>query len=235
MHTIGLLDIHGISPAAREGALALMSLQDQQRYHAYLHQVDADRFLFGRRLAMNLIADISAREDEDIVIMSDSMAEKPYDSEYVTEFSISHSGHYVAVAVSDTPVGIDIQMHDQPDMSLFDSFLTDPEKRYAHTSEQHFYQIWTAVESLAKITALGFNESLSSRIISTRDSVESYAINHNTFHISLVKQTKDFTLTIATTKPTYLEQIPSTETLTNRLMVESDRVTIYRGSAVSEL
>ena len=72
-------------------------------------------------------------------------------------FSLSHSNNVVAVAVADSPVGVDIECLERsvPD-TLYKKILTDKEMSeyiYMEKSKQKKYLIkkWTAKESLFKI------------------------------------------------------------------------------------
>lgn len=78
-------------------------------------------------------------------------------------FSISHSGNYVAVAISKKSIGIDIERikpfeekmikHIFNDLDL-DNFNNSKNKNYA------FYQTWTYKESILKLTGEGLNNNL---------------------------------------------------------------------------
>ena len=72
-------------------------------------------------------------------------------------FNLSHSGHYVVMAVSDCPVGIDIeQIHPVKD-SLINILNTD-EKAFVHKHKEPyraFFHLWTRKESLMKCTGEG--------------------------------------------------------------------------------
>ncbi|UOQ84826.1 4'-phosphopantetheinyl transferase family protein [Gracilibacillus salinarum] len=89
---------------------------------------------------------------------------KPYlwnDSPF--HFNVSHAGEWVACAVHDTPVGIDIEQVKPIDYA--EAFLTNNEYRTVAlngTPLRKFYQIWTAKESFLKARGIGLSQSLAS-------------------------------------------------------------------------
>ena len=91
---------------------------------------------------------------------------KPYLKNNAMHFSISHSGNYVILATADNEIGIDIEkINIYPE----DNYFKDVAVRYFTTQElewmlqektnETFYYIWTAKESIMKGTGLGFSLS----------------------------------------------------------------------------
>ena len=70
-------------------------------------------------------------------------------------FSLSHCHEAVAVAVSDYPIGIDIETTDQYDVDVARNVMSDDEMREIEGSsrpEVAFTRLWTMKESLYKLT-----------------------------------------------------------------------------------
>ena len=70
-------------------------------------------------------------------------------------FSLSHTDGAVCVAISDSPVGVDIERKREINSSLSDRFLTASEREYASTlspdaAENFFFEAWVKKESLFK-------------------------------------------------------------------------------------
>lgn len=85
---------------------------------------------------------------------------KPYFENNEIYFSLSHSGRYVACAVSNQPIGIDLQTHTAKDEKSIESVLTKnqldmikampPAKR-----KQSLYDFWCLKESIIKMKGEG--------------------------------------------------------------------------------
>ena len=81
-------------------------------------------------------------------------------------FSISHSGSYVLLGVSEMPVGVDIQeKRPVASLSLASRFFHPEETKKIRSSpdpDSVFFSIWTAKESYVKAESLGFSLPFSS-------------------------------------------------------------------------
>lgn len=91
---------------------------------------------------------------------------KPYLKDIPCNFSVSHSGNLIAFAVSDKPVGIDIEhTSGKSKMRVAERFFTADEYNYIINSgnpDKNFYRIWTAKESYLKMIGTGLSKSLNS-------------------------------------------------------------------------
>jgi len=89
-------------------------------------------------------------------------------------FSISHSGSWVVVALSSFDIGIDIEKIMKIDIKIMSQFFT-PEESNALTKllpeEQlhYFYELWTLKESYVKAIGKGLSVPLDSFSINTND------------------------------------------------------------------
>ena len=71
-------------------------------------------------------------------------------------FNLSHSGHFAALAISDQPVGLDLQdMTHQPSPRLADRWFTPEEAAWIHGNPDRFFHVWTRKESVVKALGLG--------------------------------------------------------------------------------
>jgi len=92
------------------------------------------------------------------------------------QFNISHAGCYVACAVSDEPVGIDIELIKHMKPNIAKRFFTTNETAYiiADDHARRFYEVWTKKESRIKWEGKGLHKPL--RFFSVFDSAEQEAI-----------------------------------------------------------
>ncbi len=72
-------------------------------------------------------------------------------------FNISHSSNYVACAISDRPVGIDIEGGRKARQNLAKRFFDESEASWINEcqSEERFFRIWTLKEAYGKATGKG--------------------------------------------------------------------------------
>ena len=81
-------------------------------------------------------------------------AGKPYAENLNIEFSISHSGNIAVCAISDKPVGIDIERIKEASINVAKRLYTPDEQKYVFEkwdlSKQRFYEVWTRKEAYVK-------------------------------------------------------------------------------------
>lgn len=81
---------------------------------------------------------------------------KPYSDKCAKHFSVSHSGDYTLLAVSDENVGIDIEKADRGFGIKAEKVFTDEELEWLKTEpENGFLRLWTMKEALSKIVGTG--------------------------------------------------------------------------------
>lgn len=88
-------------------------------------------------------------------------------------FSISHSGEYAMVVLSDKEIGCDIQQIKDINLSIADRFFTAEERKYVKCTE-NFFRIWTLKESFIKAIGKGLALPLNSVSIKGLDSDKPY-------------------------------------------------------------
>ena len=86
---------------------------ERQRWSAYRREVDRERFLVGCALAKTVIAGRTGQRPAEVSFdRTCGQCAKPHGKPAVRggpEFSVSHSGDLVAVAVAAAPVGVDVE------------------------------------------------------------------------------------------------------------------------------
>ena len=110
-------------------------------------------------------------------------------------FNISHADQYVAFAIADEPVGIDIEIIKPIDLKIANRFFTPDEETYilAGNRVQRFYEIWTKKESNIKWEGKGLYKALTSfSVLTPSEQVQLYyhCIFQNEECISYVCSTK---------------------------------------------
>jgi 4'-phosphopantetheinyl transferase len=90
-------------------------------------------------------------------------------------FNLSHSEKYVACAVSDSPVGVDIEYINDIDLNVAENYFFKSEYEYILNStdqKKAFFQLWVLKESYMKMTGLGFRLPLDEFSIKINDEIE---------------------------------------------------------------
>ena len=82
-------------------------------------------------------------------------------------FNISHSGKMIVCAVSDKPVGCDVEEVKPVPEGIVTHFFSDGERRYLQefrgkAYQEAFFRLWTMKESYAKMTGEGMSSLLGS-------------------------------------------------------------------------
>lgn len=72
-------------------------------------------------------------------------------------FNISHSGEYIACAMSSKTVGCDIQKKNPCDISMGNVIFTPKESQEIHSIDD-FYKMWTLKEALLKAIGIGLSD-----------------------------------------------------------------------------
>lgn len=96
---------------------------------------------------------------------------KPYIRYVPWYYNLSHSGDYVALAISDAPVGIDIQQKRPYTDSLVKRFFSEVEatvyesakKQLFRDRETLFYTLWCRKEAYGKLLGTGLTEDVLKR------------------------------------------------------------------------
>lgn len=93
---------------------------------------------------------------------------KPYFEGGEVRFSLSHAGEYVACALSDAPVGCDIEQICDADLRIAERFFSKEEyenilsEKTAEGRSERFFRYWTLKESFAKVTGKGLAQPFAS-------------------------------------------------------------------------
>ncbi len=96
-------------------------------------------------------------------------------SDKAFHFNLSHSGEYVACAVSEEVVGIDIQQVKKVDLLIAKRFFLPEEYELILKTQQNeqsriFCKLWTGKESYIKYTGDGMMQLMNSFMVNTKDS-----------------------------------------------------------------
>lgn len=91
--------------------------------------------------------------------ISKTVLGKPYLADYPgVQFNLSHSGPWGACAVSEAPVGVDVELVRPMRQNVAGRFFTSTEQQFLARQprpEQEFFRLWTRKESFLKALGKG--------------------------------------------------------------------------------
>lgn len=131
---------------------------------------DRKRSLAGDMLARKYLSRLYSVDPEEIIFAKGEHG-KPYVLNLPAHFNISHSGSYAVLAVSDRPIGVDIETVRDFSAILAKRCFTEEELHYlAGTGpsrkkavmQRCFYELWTAKEAYLKYTGTGISGGMQS-------------------------------------------------------------------------
>ena len=122
---------------------------------------DRIRKLIGRKL-LQLAWHETGGQGEISNLLQKSQYGKPFLPHWKS-FNLSHSGSEIVLAVSDTPIGIDVEQCKPMDYDVFSGQFHASELshiRLSETPSRAFYNLWTRKEALLKATGQGLTDTM---------------------------------------------------------------------------
>lgn len=153
-----VINIENLSEAQFDSAFDKMSSERKIRCLRYKFTEDRRRMAFGDELLRKLLSEVYSADEKDIEL-NNLPSGKPVAKVLGKEVfvSITHSGNFVASAVSDTAVGIDLEVKKAYKPTVYKA-LNEAEREYIAKSKDEalaFYKIWTAKEAFVKLSGVG--------------------------------------------------------------------------------
>lgn len=137
-----------------------------------------DRMKFNKDKCLSLGAGLLLKEalaecgiDEKKAVYFTGKNGKPCIKDLPLYFNLSHSQSRVMCAVSDCPIGCDIEFIKDADLKIADRFFTESEVKQINKSRDLFYRFWTLKESFMKATGLGMSLALNSFSINIENQI----------------------------------------------------------------
>jgi 4'-phosphopantetheinyl transferase len=144
---------------------ALLTDGERDRYDRFIRPADKARFVTGRFLARTVLAEAAGLDPKTIRFTTecphcDGDHGKPRLPGTTLDFSLSHSGERVVLALTDgAAIGVDVEQEGDRDVDrLAEMVLADPERADLAASpdrKRGFHRYWTRKEALLKATGHG--------------------------------------------------------------------------------
>ncbi|MBE7169182.1 MAG: 4'-phosphopantetheinyl transferase superfamily protein [Williamsia sp.] len=140
----------------------------------FRRRTDAQNTLTGELLVRWLASKYTGLHNGQIRFARNQFGKPFVIGQYNFHFNLSHSGCWVACAIDNSEVGIDVEEIRQIDFSVAWSFFSSAEyEDLMHRDESerlsYFYELWTLKESYVKAIGKGLSEPLPSFSIQVRD------------------------------------------------------------------
>lgn len=145
-------NINDLTESEYEKFFSLLSQEKREKAERFKDVNDKKRSICGEILAKSAIAKICGKEVEDLVFEVKKSG-KPFCKNVDIEFSISHSGDFVVCAVSDKPIGIDIQKIVPYNEKIAKRVCSQEELKMIVNSTdkaKEFIKVWTKKEAALK-------------------------------------------------------------------------------------
>ena len=144
----------------------LVSKAKRERVGRFRHRKDAVNTLMGEIITRNMISARAGLSFGEIEIKPDQHGKPLASSVPGVHFNVSHSGNMVVCAVSNHPVGVDVEFIRSAKPGIAERFFCEDECLHISSStdspDAAFFQIWTMKESYIKWNGKGLAASLDS-------------------------------------------------------------------------
>jgi 4'-phosphopantetheinyl transferase len=168
------------SHSGGDGLVRLLDQTERRRLARYRRIEDGDRFLVGCALAKTALSGYLGCEAREIRFERacpncGGPHGKPQVKDTGLEFSVSHSGGLVVVAVAQSPVGVDVeQIRGELSSELVTAAMADSEAAALAAMAPHrrlscFLTAWTQKEAVAKATGAGIDLNLEDVVVFPSD------------------------------------------------------------------
>ena len=140
-------NINNLTEPIYEKYFFLMSKERQEYVNSLKNESDRKRTVAGEMLIKTAICDDEAK------ILKDSCG-KPYIKNSNLHISIGHSGDFAVCAISEKPIGIDIEKSRDIRLETAKKFCNEEELKYINEcdNQNRFFEIWTAKEAAYKMS-----------------------------------------------------------------------------------
>ncbi len=170
MYNLFYYNINKMSDEIFEREISALPRLRQKEILRKKNKDDQKRSLAGDMLVKKYLSRIYSVPADNICILKGEHS-KPYVLNIPAHFSVSHSGQYTVVAISDRPIGIDLEVIRDFSAILARKLFNEDELRYIagngpsrkkSTMQRCFYEIWTAKEAYLKYKGTGLSGGVNS-------------------------------------------------------------------------
>lgn len=172
--------------------LNYVSEDKKAQIHRFYRFEDSQRALIGNVLSRYALCKNLNIKNSDVAFGTNEYGKPFLLGADKIHFNISHSGNWVVCAISDYPVGIDVEIIKATDFEIAKRFFSKDEytelKNQPNDEKQtYFFKLWTLKESYIKAVGKGLSIPLDSftvsvennSIINSDESLSDYSLYHS--------------------------------------------------------
>ena len=167
--------------------MTLVLKHDPIVYFSTANNFPSSEAFFREILSSNLGLD-----DDQLRICRSAYGKPSLEGHSSVHFNISHTAGAIVCAVSDRPVGIDMEKKRKINLRVMNWFFTDQERTYVlyekDKQDERFTQIWTMKEAYVKYTGKGLAESFEEFDVLGMEDLQTF--KHQHYHIAICQGTK---------------------------------------------
>lgn len=155
-----------LDPTVFARLLPLLSPEKQARICRNRFDADKKRGLYAALLVRAVACQMLGVPNRTLQFAEGSHG-KPYLIGYPDfHYNVSHTDNAVAVAVCDSPIGIDIERIKPAPLKIAERYFTAAERAYIYAAssntDRRFFEVWTKKEAYIKQTGAGLSAALQS-------------------------------------------------------------------------
>lgn len=150
-------DINCFTDSEIQAALSQMPLEQKEYITNKKCELSRKQSIVARILVKKLLLNFGICDGYNISF--DTNGKPCYSNSSDVYLSVSHSKEVVAAAVSNKPVGIDIQVYKKINDKLVDKVCSNEECRFVKSEgDKFFFKIWTVKEAYSKCTQMKLSD-----------------------------------------------------------------------------
>jgi len=154
--------------ALKPRLLKLVPEATSEKIEKFARPGDAQRSLLGEVTARHLLHKATGKPLPEIPFTTGEKGKPVPDGFEGIHINISHSGRWVAVALSPMQVGVDVEKMRKVPEGVANRFFSEDEKKWLESAESEqqkaeiFFTLWTLKESFLKAIGKGLTKNLNS-------------------------------------------------------------------------
>lgn len=180
-----------------------LSTQELEQIERYQHQESRKQALVSFSMRRRVLSGYLNCHPKEIEFVAGSYGKPQLAGIDHLHFNVSHSGEYIVIAVSDNPVGIDLEEHDIAidALGVGSMLFAEAEMQLLKRCSIEeacvlFYDLWTKKEAFLKATGWGFHFENPSQFDFSSKDCSKIKINGSHYQVSNIPHLPGYSLAI---------------------------------------